>query len=82
MSEDTIRTTLVEHWREARPEEETAIVSRWVVVAEVINGDGDMALRIEHSNNSPLWTVAGMLRGATLANEDDLVSGWEPDDDD
>lgn len=79
-TEDAIKQALVDHWRGTRPPEETAIVTRFLIVAEVVDNDGDMALRIDYDDNTPPWTVAGMLRGATLANDGDLTGAWEVDD--
>ena len=48
MSEETIRTALVEHWREIYPPDETMLAPRFLVIAEVIDSDGDDSLRLMH----------------------------------
>ena len=77
MSDETVRQALIEHWREEYPPDQTMLVPHFIVVAEVIDSDGDEALRIMHTENLPPWTAAGMLTGATLSTEASLNEGWE-----
>lgn len=80
MSEETIRTALTEHWREIYPPDETMLVPRFVIAAEVIDSDGDETLRVMHTDGLAPWTAAGMLRGASLITDHQLDDGWEGDD--
>lgn len=82
MSDETVREALLEHWRDVYPPEETMILPRFLVVAEVIDRDGEEGLRIMHSEGLAPWTMAGMLRGASLITDKQLDEGWEGDDDD
>lgn len=77
---DPIADALVRLWRETYPPEETMLVSRYVVVAEVIDSDGDETLRIHHDPETPPWTRVGMIHGALGAAEMHLRAGWEGDD--
>lgn len=82
MSEETIRTALVEYWREIYPPDETMLAPRFLVIAEVIDSDGDDSLRLMHTDGLSPWMRAGMLKAATLIADDSLHDGWCGDDDD
>ena len=80
MSEETIRTALTEHWREEYPPDETMLVPRFIIAAEVIDSDGNEDLRVMSTDGLPPWTAAGLLRGASLITDRHLDEGWESDD--
>lgn len=82
MSEESIRTALVEHWREIYPPDETMLAPRFIVVAEVIDSDGDDTLRLMHTEALSPWMRSGMLRAATLIADEAINEGWCGDGDD
>ena len=81
MSDETVRQALIEHWREEYPPDQTMLVPRFIIAAEVIDSDGDETLRVMHTDGLPPWTAAGLLRGAILITDRHLDEGWESDDD-
>ena len=60
--------------------ETPVIMTRWVIVAEVIDSsDGQMALHTLRDSSTPHWTARGMLDEARL---DEEWAELELDDDD
>jgi hypothetical protein len=57
--------------------EGSVMMTRWIVVAEVIDSaTGEMALHTLRDNSTPVWTARGMLDEARLEEE------WADLDDD
>lgn len=57
------------------------IVTRWVVVAEVITEDGEQELHDVTSPGMPYWDFTGMLTAAAQGREAQPMWSYDEDDD-
>lgn len=76
-----VTDALLAHWRDTSPPEETMLASRILIVAEVIDSDGDEILRVSPLDETPAWTRLGMLAAAQRCVQYELDSGWGEVDD-
>ena len=59
-----------------------AMVTRWVVVAEVVSNAGTIGLADCTSPGMPYWDFAGMLTSALQGREAQPMWSYDPDDED
>lgn len=78
----SVGEAISDYFRIVDPDDPTMLVPRFIVVAEVIDRDGDEQVRLMQSPGLTPWVATGMLSWATRAFHSTMLHDTESDDDD